>query len=50
VIPLKDILAGVKAIGYEGVYSIELFRPEYWEWDPYRLALESKRSMETVLG
>jgi 2-keto-myo-inositol isomerase len=49
VIPLEAILSRVKATGYEGVYSIELFRPEYWDWDPYRLAVESKKSMETIL-
>lgn len=48
-IPLKDILARVKAIGYDGVYSIEMFRPEYWNWDPYELAVQSKKSMETIL-
>jgi 2-keto-myo-inositol isomerase len=49
VIPLKEILSRVKAIGYEGVYSIELFRPEYWDWDPGRLADEARRSMEAIL-
>jgi len=49
VIPLTEILSRIKTIGYEGVYSIELFRPEYWDWDPYQLALQSKKSMETIL-
>jgi 2-keto-myo-inositol isomerase len=49
VIPLQQILSRVKAIGFDGVYSIELFRPEYWAWDPARLAREARRSMETVL-
>ncbi len=49
VIPLQEILAGVKAIGYSGVYSIELFRPEYWEWDPAHLAREARHSMVMLL-
>lgn len=49
VIPLQEILTSIKAIGYNGVYSIELFRPEYWEWDPAHLAREAWRSMATLL-
>jgi 2-keto-myo-inositol isomerase len=49
IIPLQQILSRVKRIGYQGVYSIELFRPEYWEWDPFRLATEAKKSMATIL-
>ena len=49
VIPLGEILGQIREIGYEGIYSIELFRPDYWEWDPHRLAMEAKECMETVL-
>lgn len=34
VIPLGEITKRLKAKGYEGVASVELFRPEYWERDP----------------
>ena len=49
ILPLCDILTRVRKIGYQGVYSIELFRPEYWEWDPSRLAIESRDSMIKIL-
>jgi 2-keto-myo-inositol isomerase len=38
IIPLNDICKKLKEIGYNGVCTVELFRPEYWEWDPYELA------------
>jgi 2-keto-myo-inositol isomerase len=49
VIPLQDIIGAVRATGYDGVCSVELFRPEYWEWEPLRLAEEAKRKAEAVL-
>lgn len=33
VIDLDVILSTLKDIGYSEMVSIELFRPEYWEWD-----------------
>ncbi len=41
VIPLKSILAAVRGIGYDGVASVEIFRPEYWERDPLAVAKEA---------
>lgn len=38
VIPLADIVAAVRAIGYDGVASVEIFRPEYWARDPHAVA------------
>jgi 2-keto-myo-inositol isomerase len=32
-IDLDSILNTLKEIGYDGVASVELFRPEYWDWD-----------------
>ncbi|QEK11786.1 sugar phosphate isomerase/epimerase [Crassaminicella thermophila] len=32
-IDLDGILKTLKDIGYDGMVSIELFRPEYWDWD-----------------
>ncbi|HHX38169.1 MAG TPA: sugar phosphate isomerase/epimerase [Clostridiaceae bacterium] len=29
-IPIRDIVAALKSIGYNGPASLELFRPEYW--------------------
>jgi 2-keto-myo-inositol isomerase len=38
VIPLKELVRWLDGVGYRGLYSIELFRPEYYEWDPAELA------------
>jgi 2-keto-myo-inositol isomerase len=38
VIPLREYIAGLQAIGYRGAYSLELFRPEYWKLDPQVIA------------
>jgi 2-keto-myo-inositol isomerase len=48
VIPLKALVRGVEETGFDGFYSLELFRPEYWRWDPGELArrgLERMRSL-----
>ena len=33
VIPVAEISAAVKAVGYDGPACLELFRPEYWQMD-----------------
>lgn len=38
VIPLGDILERLHRIGFDGLCSVELFRPAYWERDPEELA------------
>jgi 2-keto-myo-inositol isomerase len=50
ILPLKEILFSLRRIGYDNMVSIELFRPEYWEWDPLELARACKKSMKKVLG
>jgi 2-keto-myo-inositol isomerase len=42
VIPLADILIRLKHIGFDGLCSVELFRPEYWERDPVELAAAAR--------
>lgn len=46
VIPLEDVCSKLKQIGYDGNCSVELFRPEYWDWDPLENA---KKSYETAV-
>src|SRR5712664_3868910 len=46
ILPLKEILAAFKRIGYDKVASVEIFRPEYWERDPFALAKEAKAAVE----
>ncbi len=50
VVPLDEICARLKRIGYDGSCSVELFRPEYWEWDPQDLALKSREAALKVLS
>jgi 2-keto-myo-inositol isomerase len=50
VIPLGEICARLKAIGYDGPCSIELFRPEYWGWDPSTLAAKAREAALRVLA
>ena len=42
VIPLPDILSRLRGIGFDGLCSVELFRPEYWERDPTELATAAR--------
>jgi|DewCreStandDraft_3_1066083.scaffolds.fasta_scaffold00223_1 2-keto-myo-inositol isomerase len=50
VIPLRELVGRLEARGYRGPYSIELFRPEYWEWDPLDLAVKARERMEQLLA
>ncbi len=50
VIPLKDIIATVRAIGFDGVASVEIFRPEYWQREPGAVAKEAIEKSKRVLG
>jgi 2-keto-myo-inositol isomerase len=49
VIPLNAVIERIKNIGYDGSCSIELFREEYWAWDPLRLATASRDAALKVL-
>jgi len=49
ILPLKEMLAAFKRIGYDAVASVEIFRPEYWERDPFELARDAKAAVEAVL-
>ena len=49
ILPLKEMLLAFKRIGYDRVTSVEIFRPEYWERDPFELAREARLAVETVL-
>jgi 2-keto-myo-inositol isomerase len=50
ILPLKEIVEAFRRIGYDGVASVEIFRPEYWERDPFELAREAKAAAEKVVG
>jgi len=48
VVPLRDLVKRLQRIGYSGVYSIELFRPEYWTRDPLEFAQAARHKMEVL--
>ncbi len=50
VVPLRDICEALQRIGYAGPCSIELFRPEYWSWDPLQLAVQARQAALKVLS
>jgi 2-keto-myo-inositol isomerase len=49
VIPLGDILQHLKQTGFDGLCSIELFRPAYWERQPAELAAAARAATLRVL-
>jgi 2-keto-myo-inositol isomerase len=49
VIPLDDILLRLKRIRFDGLCSIELFRPQYWERSPEELAAAARAAALEVL-
>lgn len=48
-LPLKEIIGALRRIGYDANASVEIFRPEYWERDPFELAREAKAAVESLL-
>jgi 2-keto-myo-inositol isomerase len=49
IVPLNQICARLKRIGYDGPCSIELFRPEYWKWPPQEIAVKAREAALKVL-
>lgn len=50
ILPLKEMIAAFKNIGYDKVASVEIFRPEYWERDPFALARDAHAATSRVLA
>jgi 2-keto-myo-inositol isomerase len=50
ILPLKGLLGALKRIAYDGVVSVEIFRPEYWEREPQGLAREALAATRRVLA
>ncbi len=49
IIPLTRILGSLKAIGYDGKVSIEIFRPQYWNRPPLQVAKEARATARATL-
>ena len=50
ILPIAEIKEHFDKIGYDRMVSIEIFRPEYWNEDPYEVARKAKEATEKVLG
>lgn len=50
ILPIKEIKARFDKIGYDKMVSIEIFRPEYWNENPFEVAQKAKAATEKVLG
>ncbi len=50
ILPLKEIKSRLDKIGYNQPASIEIFRPEYWNHDPFEVAKLAKYHTEKALG
>jgi 2-keto-myo-inositol isomerase len=48
-LPLDSICRCLSVIGYDGPCSVELFRPEYWQWQPLELAMAAREDAVRVL-
>lgn len=49
ILKLTELIEALHRIGYDQAASVETFRPEYWERDPFELAREAKAAVESVL-
>lgn len=49
VIPNADLVARLARRGWDGVVSVELFNPEYWTWEPRRLADAARQAAQDVI-
>ena len=50
ILPLGEITSAFRRIGYDKVASVEIFRPEYWERDPFELARDARAATQRVLN
>jgi 2-keto-myo-inositol isomerase len=50
ILPLRQMVAAFREIGYDDVASVEIFRPEYWERDPFELARDAKIAAEQIVN
>lgn len=50
ILPIRKMKEHFDKIGYDRMVSIEIFRPEYWDQDPFEVAKKAKSATEKVLG
>lgn len=50
ILPIREIKECFDRIGYDKMVSIEIFRPEYWNQDPFQVAKKARQATIDVLG
>jgi 2-keto-myo-inositol isomerase len=50
ILPLRRMISAFRKIGYDKVASVEIFRPDYWERDPFALARDAHAATTRVLS
>jgi 2-keto-myo-inositol isomerase len=50
VIQLKALIAGLKARGYTGPWSLETFNPGYWKQDPETIARRGREAIDALFA
>lgn len=50
ILPIREIKERFDQIGYDRMVSIEIFRPEYWDENPFEVARKAREATEKVLG
>ena len=49
ILPLTSILRALRAIGFAGRFSVEIFRPQYWNRPPLQVAREARTAALAAL-
>lgn len=49
ILPIREIKRELDGIGYDRVVSIEIFRPEYWNQNPFEVAKKAREATVSVL-
>ena len=50
ILPLREMIAAFRKIGYDKVASVEIFRPEYWDRDAFELAHDAHIATEKLFN
>ncbi len=50
ILPLRKLKSVFDEIGYDRMVSVEIFRPEYWNMDPFEVAETARRATIKTLG
>lgn len=50
ILPIREIKRRLDKIGYDRVVSIEIFRPEYWDQDPFEVAVKAREATINALN